>query len=153
VAKRKVTASARNRTQVVQPRSLIIRPVYTGTINCILLYYSLALQSSFGPSPPLILWFPNLFRHMVGLLGRVISPSQGLYLLRTAKHKKTRTNIHALSGIRTHDRSRPAPQTVWPLDRQLYIKQPKLIMLFMPGTGRRLVYRYDLLHNVGDTIN
>jgi hypothetical protein len=45
----------------------------------------------------------NQFRHMVGLLGRGISPSQRLYLHRTAQHKKTRTNIHALSGIRTHD--------------------------------------------------
>jgi hypothetical protein len=42
---------------------------------------------------------------MVGLLGRVISPSQGLYLHRITQHRKTRTNIHALSGIRTHDLS------------------------------------------------
>jgi hypothetical protein len=40
---------------------------------------------------------------MAGLLGRVISPSQGLYLHRTTQHRKTRTNIHALSGIRNHD--------------------------------------------------
>jgi hypothetical protein len=33
----------------------------------------------------------------------VISPSQGLYLHSTTQHRKTRTNIHALSGIRTHD--------------------------------------------------
>jgi hypothetical protein len=39
---------------------------------------------------------------MVGLLGRVISPSQGPYLHRTTQHRKTRTNIHALSGIQTH---------------------------------------------------
>jgi hypothetical protein len=32
---------------------------------------------------------------MVGLLGRVISPSQGLYLHRTTQHRNTRTNIHA----------------------------------------------------------
>jgi hypothetical protein len=31
--------------------------------------------------------FLELFRHMVGLLGRVISPSQGLYLHRTTQHK------------------------------------------------------------------
>jgi hypothetical protein len=49
--------------------------------------------------------FLNLFRHLVGLLGRVISPSQGFYLHRTAQHRKTRTNIHAFSGIRTHDPS------------------------------------------------
>jgi hypothetical protein len=42
------------------------------------------------------LQFLNL-RHSVGPLGRVISPSQGLYL--------TNTDIHTLSGIRTHDPS------------------------------------------------
>jgi hypothetical protein len=61
-------------------------------------------------------------RHMVGLLGRVISSSQGLYLHRTTKHKQRRANIHALSGIRTRDpvyeRSRPASQTARPLDRR-----------------------------------
>jgi hypothetical protein len=46
---------------------------------------------------------------MVGLLGRVISPLQGLYLHRITQHRKTRTNIHDLSGIRTHDpRNQPA---------------------------------------------
>jgi hypothetical protein len=46
---------------------------------------------------------------MVGLLGRVISPSQGLYLHRTTHDRKTRTNIHAFSGIQPHDpSSKPA---------------------------------------------
>jgi hypothetical protein len=49
--------------------------------------------------------FLELFRHMVGLLGRVISPSHGLYIHMTTQHRKTRTNIHALSGIQTHDPS------------------------------------------------
>jgi hypothetical protein len=49
--------------------------------------------------------FLQLFIHMVGLLGRVISPSQSLYLHRTTQYRKTRTNIHSLSGIRTHDPS------------------------------------------------
>jgi hypothetical protein len=40
------------------------------------------------------LQFLNL-RHSVALLGRVITPSQGRYL--------TQTDIHASSGIRTHD--------------------------------------------------
>jgi hypothetical protein len=40
---------------------------------------------------------------MVGLLGRVISPSQVLYLHEITQHRQTRTNIHALSGIRTRD--------------------------------------------------
>jgi hypothetical protein len=42
------------------------------------------------------LQFLNL-RHSAGLLGRVISPSQSRYL--------TQTDIHASSGIRTHDPS------------------------------------------------
>jgi hypothetical protein len=62
---------------------------------------------------------------MVRLLGRVISSSQGFCLRRTTQHRKTRTNIHALSGIRTRDpvyeRSRPAPQTALPLDRHIII--------------------------------
>jgi hypothetical protein len=55
--------------------------------------------------------FLELFIHILGLLGRVISPSQGLYLYRTAQHRKTRTNIHALSGIRTHDPSNQPAKT------------------------------------------
>jgi hypothetical protein len=55
--------------------------------------------------------FLELFRHMVGLLGRVISPSQGLYLHRTTQHRKTRTNIRAFSGIRTHDPSNQPAKT------------------------------------------
>jgi hypothetical protein len=55
--------------------------------------------------------FLKLFRHIVGLLGRVISPSQGLYLHRTTQHRKTLTNIHALSGIRTHDPSNQPAKT------------------------------------------
>jgi hypothetical protein len=43
--------------------------------------------------------FLELFRHMVGLLGRVISPSQGLYLHRTTQHRKSRTNIHAYDAV------------------------------------------------------
>jgi hypothetical protein len=48
---------------------------------------------------------------MVGLLGRVISPSQGLYLHRTTQHKKAQTNIHAVSGIRTHNPSNQPAKT------------------------------------------
>jgi hypothetical protein len=49
--------------------------------------------------------FHKLFRHLVKLLGRVTSLSQVIYLHVTAQHRKTRTNTHALSGIRTHDPS------------------------------------------------
>jgi hypothetical protein len=55
--------------------------------------------------------FLNYFRHVVGLLERVISPSQGLYLHRTTQHRKMQTNIHALSRIRTHDPSNQPTKT------------------------------------------
>jgi hypothetical protein len=55
--------------------------------------------------------FLELFRHMVVLLERVISSSQGLYLHGTTQHRKTRTNIHALSGIRTHNPSNQPAKT------------------------------------------
>jgi hypothetical protein len=32
-------------------------------------------------------------------------PTQGLYLHRTAQHRNTTTNIHAISGIQIHDLS------------------------------------------------
>jgi hypothetical protein len=46
------------------------------------------------------------FRHAVGLLWTSDSSSQRpLYLHRTTQHRNTKTNIHALSGIRTRDPS------------------------------------------------
>jgi hypothetical protein len=66
-------------------------------------FLSVALQSLKDLGRLTYRRFLELFRHTVGLLGRVISPSQGLYLYRTTQHRKPRTNIHALSGIRTHD--------------------------------------------------
>jgi hypothetical protein len=47
------------------------------------------------------------FWQTLGLFGRVISPSQGRYLnTRQHKHRiNAYTDIHALSGIRTHDTS------------------------------------------------
>jgi hypothetical protein len=42
-----------------------------------------------------------IYTQTVGLLGRVISPSQG----RTYTQNNTNTDIHALSGIRTHNPS------------------------------------------------
>jgi hypothetical protein len=47
-----------------------------------------------------------IYTQSVGLLGRGMSPSQGLYL-HTEQHKHRisahNTNNHALSGIQTHD--------------------------------------------------
>jgi hypothetical protein len=51
----------------------------------------------------------KLLKHLAGILRRGIGPSQGLYLHRTAQHRRRRTHIHASSGIRTHD---PSAQTV-----------------------------------------
>jgi hypothetical protein len=73
------------------------------------LFYSVALQSLKDLGRLTYRRFLELFRHMVGLLGRVISPSQGLH--RTTQHRKRRTNIHALSGIQTHDPSSQPAKT------------------------------------------
>jgi uncharacterized membrane protein (DUF485 family) len=54
--------------------------------------------------PDIFFSFIIFFTQTVGLLGRVISPSQGLYLhTGQHNHRKMHTDIHALSGIRTHD--------------------------------------------------
>jgi hypothetical protein len=50
-------------------------------------------------------------RHTTGLLGRGVGPSQDLYLHRTPQHIKMRTNVHALSGPRTHDPSTQSGKT------------------------------------------
>jgi hypothetical protein len=67
----------------------------------------MALPHLSGPWP--LIQFRNPFiSQTVGLLGRVISPSQNLYL-NTGQHKQDKRihtpNINALSGVRTHDNS------------------------------------------------
>jgi hypothetical protein len=47
----------------------------------------------------------NLFEHLVGRLGCGYSPMRGLYPHRTTQQRKTRTHIHAPSGIRARDPS------------------------------------------------
>jgi hypothetical protein len=69
--------------------------------------YSFIHQWLYSPllRPGLFFSFVIFFMRSVGPLGRGISPSQGRYL-HTGQHKhrtKAHTNIHALSGIRTHD--------------------------------------------------
>jgi hypothetical protein len=66
-------------------------------------------QWLYSPSlgPGLFFSFVIIFTQTVGLLGRVIGPSQGRYL-HTGQHKhriNAYTDIHVLSGIRTHDPS------------------------------------------------
>jgi hypothetical protein len=68
--------------------------------------FAMVLPGHSGPC--LVIKFRNHFSETVRPLGRVISSSQGLYLNR-GQHKHTinacTPNIHALSGIRTHDHS------------------------------------------------
>jgi hypothetical protein len=54
------------------------------------IFFPVALQSLKDLGRLTYRRFLELFRHMVGLLGRVISPSQSLYLQRTTQHRKTR---------------------------------------------------------------
>jgi hypothetical protein len=62
--------------------------------------------------------FLNLVsQHLIGFFRRWFDPSRGLYLHRTA-HGKTRKNIHALSGIRTHNPWNPRGQ--YTLDRAAF---------------------------------
>jgi hypothetical protein len=66
----------------------------------------MVLQPFVGPRPLLQLLI-LFFTQSVRLLGGVSSPSQGRYL-HTGQHKhriNAHANIHALSGIRTHDPS------------------------------------------------
>jgi Mn2+/Fe2+ NRAMP family transporter len=80
-------------------------------VTCVVTLYSHSFHSSMALQPFVEPWplsqFCNLFYKAIGLLGGVISPSQGRYLY-AAQHKhkiSPHTNIHALSGIRTHDPS------------------------------------------------
>jgi hypothetical protein len=73
-----------------------------------LFFFPLALQPQFGPWPTSIklsVHFGLLdLRQSVGLLGRVISSSQGLYLyINIEKRTHTNTKHPCLDKIRTHD--------------------------------------------------
>jgi hypothetical protein len=65
----------------------------------------MALPAHSWPRP--LIQFSNHFSQSVGLLGRVISPSQDRYLNTGQQKHRINANIdiHALSGIRTHDPS------------------------------------------------
>jgi len=49
--------------------------------------------------------YKSIFGHLVELLGRGTSPTQGLDLHRRPQHRKTHTHIHASNGIRALDHS------------------------------------------------
>jgi hypothetical protein len=89
----------------------VLRPkfwTYFSSLPCVLIH-SFIHQWLYSPllDPGLFFSFVIFITQTVGLLGRVISPSQGRYL-DTGHHKhrlNVHTDIHALSGIRTHDPS------------------------------------------------
>jgi hypothetical protein len=64
--------------------NLIGNPEWDGQLERSLLSFSMALPAHSGPTP--LIQFSNHFSQPVGLLGWVISPSQGLYL-HTEQHK------------------------------------------------------------------
>jgi hypothetical protein len=64
------------------------------------IHSSMALLPFVGPWP--LIQFRNNFTQTEGLLGRVISSSQGHYLHRTTQtQNKSHTDIRALSGMHT----------------------------------------------------
>jgi hypothetical protein len=103
--------------------STLTLPKFKSTEICLFLFFILLFFPLWRYSPNLGLGLPPWnsqfyfglldLRHSVGLLGRMISSSQGLYLYintekraRARAHAHTHThtpNIHALSGIRTDD--------------------------------------------------
>jgi hypothetical protein len=79
--------------------------IRTGKGNWNLFIHQWLYRPLLGPGP--FFNFVILFTQSVGHLGWVISPSQGRYL-HTGQHKhriNAQGDIHALSGIRTHDPS------------------------------------------------
>jgi hypothetical protein len=71
------------------------------------------------------------YTQSVGLLRRGISPSQGLYV-HTEQHKHTinahSTDIHALSGIRSHDPSVRVSEDSSCLRQSGHCDRPSLIL-------------------------
>jgi hypothetical protein len=89
----------------------------------LLLFIPLSLRTEHRAStvprhPRLLFQLLGSIRHLVGLLGGGISPAQGLYLQRTTQHRKTQTNIHTPSRIRTCDPNVRAGKTRAKFDDQ-----------------------------------
>jgi hypothetical protein len=87
------------------------------------------LPAHSGPRP--LIRFRNHFTQTVALLGRVIIPSQGLYL-NTGQHKQNKRidtpNIHALSGFRAHNPSvrtdADGSSLRWPIHIRVWLASP-----------------------------
>jgi hypothetical protein len=88
--------------------------------NLIIFYILPLIPYSYGFEVIFILW---IYSQSVGLLGRVLGPSQGLYL-NTGQHKHRKThkythtpNIHARSGFEPTITESERAKTVHALDR------------------------------------
>jgi hypothetical protein len=77
--------------------------------------FSMALPAHSGPRP--LIQFRNHFSQTVGLLGQEVSPSQAsTYTQDNTNTEYTHTDIHASSGIRTHDPNVERAKTIHALD-------------------------------------
>jgi hypothetical protein len=77
------------------PLSEWVHKEFNGKNTVVLFFFSMALPAHSGPWP--LIQFRNYFSQTVGLLRRVISSSQGLYLL-TGQHKhRINAYIHQTS--------------------------------------------------------
>jgi hypothetical protein len=89
------------------------------------IFFSLALQPPLGPWP--LLFSSMIILQTLGLLGRVISSSQGLYL-NTEQHKH-RIHIHQTSmvclGFEPTITASVRAKTVHALDRSATVTGPK----------------------------
>jgi hypothetical protein len=74
------------------------------------IFFSVALQSFRTLTASHIGGFLNHIRHMVGFLGRVMTPSQGLYLHRTTQHRKTRDKHSCLDRDSNPQSQQPTGQ-------------------------------------------
>lgn len=70
---------------------IIRRQAYTSLMKWFLLLQLLRIRRFDLLKLRIISEIMNLFRHMIGILGREISSTQGLYLHRSAQHRKKRT--------------------------------------------------------------
>jgi hypothetical protein len=97
-----------------------------------------------------LLQFRNLFTQTVGLLGWVISPSQGHYL-RTEQHKhriNSHTDSHASSGIRTHDPSVWAGEASSCLRPHAHCDRPSLCTVAKIQYSDRPKYEINIIQTI-----
>jgi hypothetical protein len=107
----------------------------------------MALQPLLGPG----LFFSSIiiFTQTVGLLGRVMTPSQGRYL-HAGQHKhriNSYTYIHVLSWIRTHDPSVLASEDSSCLRPRGHCDRQEAIWNYKMHGSRRILWLKSELHD------